>query len=97
MANAISLQEAINLGVFNEDQLNQFAEWKDLDSHVQYQYICQAIINRRKQLRLQWAKMANQPNYSKKPLLREAQKKVEEALRILDQEEELLMVKYAGV
>lgn len=71
-------------------------EWEELDRHLQYQYITQAITNKRRQLRLEWAKMANQPNFSKKPQLLAAQKKIEKALRDLDTDEEALMIEYAG-
>ena len=40
--------------------------------------------------------MANQPNFSKKPHLAAAQKKVQKALEDLEIDEEQLMVEYAG-
>jgi hypothetical protein len=92
----ISFKESIELGKYDAEYLEQYAEWNELDRHLQYQYIVQAIINKRRQLRLQWARLANQPNFSKKPHLADAQKKVEQALRDLDADEEKLMVEYAG-
>lgn len=92
----ISFKESIELGKYQIDYLNQYKEWEELDHHLQYQYITQAITNKRRQLRLEWAKMANQPNFSKKPQLLAAQKKIEKALRDLDTDEEALMIEYAG-
>ncbi len=92
----LSFKDAIELGKYDAAYLEKYAEWRELDRHLQFQFITKAIINRRRQLRMQWANLANQPDYSKKPLLKEAQKKVEDALRELDLEEEHLMVEYAG-
>lgn len=92
----ISFKESIELGKYQIDYLSQYKEWEELDRHLQYQYITQAITNKRRQLRLEWAKMANQPNFSKKPQLLAAQKKIEKALRDLDTDEETLMIEYAG-
>ena len=92
----ISFKESIELGKYDIEYLSQYKEWQELDRHLQYQYIVQAIINKRKQLRLQWARLANQPDFSKKPQLLAAQKKVEQALRDLDSDEEMYMVEFAG-
>ncbi|MCA9368729.1 MAG: hypothetical protein H6773_00635 [Pseudomonadales bacterium] len=92
----ISFKESIELGKYQIDYLSQYKEWQELDRHLQYQYITQAITNKRRQLRLEWAKIANQPNFSKKPQLLAAQKKIEQALRDLDSDEETFMVEYAG-
>lgn len=92
----ISFKESIELGKYQIDYLSQYKEWEELDRHLQYQYITQAITNKRRQLRLEWAKIANQPNFSKKPQLLAAQKKIEQALRNLDTDEEALMIEYAG-
>lgn len=92
----ISFKESIELGKYDVEYLSQYKEWQELDRHLQYQYIVQAIINKRRQLRLQWARLANQPNFSKKPELVTAQKKVEAALVELDRDEEKLMIEYAG-
>ncbi len=92
----ISFKESIELGKYEVEYLQAYKEWQELDRHLQYQYIVQAITNKRRQLRLQWAKLANQPNFSKKPFLADAQKKVERALEELEKDEERLMVEFAG-
>lgn len=96
ISRSISFKESIELGKYEIEYLEQYKEWQELDRHLQYQYIVQAIINKRRQLRLQWARLANQPNFSKKPHLAQAQKKVEIALKKLDEDEESLMVAFAG-
>ncbi len=93
----ITFKESIALGKYDAEYLSQYPEWQELDRHLQFQYISQAIINKRRQLRLQWANLANQPHFSKKPELAAAQKKVEQALIDLDVDEEKYMVEYAGV
>jgi hypothetical protein len=92
----LTFRESIDLGKYEEAYLTQYQEWNNLDKHLKFQFISQAIKNRRRQLRLQWANLANQLNFSKKPHLADAQKKVEQSLRDLDKDEEKLMVQYAG-
>ncbi len=94
--NFLSFKEAIDLGKYDDEFLSQYDEWKKMDNQLKFQFISQAIKNRRYQLRLQWANLANQLNFSKKPQLAQAQKKVEHALKLLDEDEEVLMIEYAG-
>ncbi|MBP9820427.1 hypothetical protein KBC79_06875 [Candidatus Woesebacteria bacterium] len=92
----LSFAESIELGKYDQEYLSQYQEWRELDRQLKFQFISKAIKKRRLQLRLQWANLANQPNFSKKPHLLDAQKKVEQALVDLDKDEEVLMVEYAG-
>jgi hypothetical protein len=92
----LTFKESIEMGKYEEDFLSQYQEWGTFDRHIKFQFISQAIINRRRQIRMQWANLANQLNFSKKPHLALAQKKVEQALKELDEDEERLMVEYAG-
>ncbi len=92
----ITFKEAIELGKYEPHFLSQFPEWEDFDAQIQYQYVIQAIQNRRRQLRQQWATLANQLNFSEKPHLKEAQHKVEKAMKDLSADEERLIVLYAG-
>lgn len=93
----LTFKESIQLGKYDETYLSQYQEWVDMDDHLRFQFISQALQNRRRQLRIQWANLANQMDFSKKPYLTEAQQKVEQALRDLSDDEEKLMVKYAGM
>lgn len=96
MTNTLTFKEAIDMGVYDENQLGEYPEWQSMTDHIRFQFISQALINRRRQLRQQWAGLANQLDFSKKPHLKQAQKKVEQALRDLNDDEEQLFVKYAG-
>jgi len=91
-----SFEKAIELGEYDPAFLERFPVWSGMSRHSQYEFVHQALTNRRKQLRLQWADMANQPDFSKKPHLMEAQKKIQDAMHKLIEEEELLQVEYAG-
>lgn len=93
---SIPFEQAIEMGEYDPEFLSQYPEWKKLTKHIQYQYIRTALINRRKQLRLQWAELNNQLDYRLKPHLATAKQKVEQALRALNDEEERLIVEYAG-
>lgn len=92
----ISFEKAIELGEYSPQFLSQYPEWKQMSRHVQYQFIKQALDNRHKQLRRQWADLNNQLDYRLKPHLAEAKKKVEQAMQELNVEEEQIMVEYAG-
>jgi hypothetical protein len=96
IASAITFKEAIELGKYEPDFLAQFPEWKTFDAQIQYQFVIKALHNRRKQLRLQWAELCTQLDFSKKPHLEVAQRKVEQAIRDLNDDEERLIVQYAG-
>jgi hypothetical protein len=92
----LSFKEAIEMGKYDEAFLNQYSEWRGFDRQIKLQFITKALTNRRLQLRKQWASLANQLDFSAKPHLLEAQKRVEQALRELNQDEERILVEYAG-
>lgn len=92
----LSFKEAVEMGKYEPTYLSQYKEWAKYDRQIQIQFITQAISNRRRLLRLQWAGLNNQLDFSKKPHLKEALKKVEQALRDLNADEERLFVEYAG-
>lgn len=92
----LTFKESIDMGKYEEEYLDQYQEWQEMDDHIKFQFISKAIINRRRQLRIQWANLANNLDFSKKPHLKEAQKKIEQAIRDLNDDEEMLQVKYAG-
>lgn len=92
----LTFKEAIDMGKYDENFLSQYNEWELMDDHIRFQFISKAIANKRRQLRIQWANLANNLDFSKKPHLKEAQKKVEQAIRDLNDDEEMLQVQYAG-
>ena len=92
----LTFKEAIDMGKYQEEYLAQYDEWQQMDDHIRFQFISKAIANKRLQLRIQWANLANNLDFSKKPHLKAAQKKVEDAIHDLNDDEEELQVKYAG-
>ncbi|MBI1872065.1 hypothetical protein HYS10_01460, partial [Candidatus Collierbacteria bacterium] len=53
----MTLQKAIDMGEYDPDFLATFPEWHQLSRHMQWQTIREALINRRRQLRVQWAEV----------------------------------------
>ena len=94
-APTMTLQKAVDLGEYDPDYLSIFPEWGQLSRHVQWQMVREALHNRRKQLMVQWAEVANQPDLSKKPHLALAMKNIQKHLDHLQGEEEKLQVEYS--
>jgi hypothetical protein len=92
---AMSLQEAIELGEYDPVFLSQYPEWQSLSHHVQFEYIRKGLDNRRKQLLTHWAELTNVLEFSKKPKVQEAVKKVEQQVADLLKEKERLYVEYS--
>ena len=92
----LSFKEVINMGKYEPEYLAQYPEWATFDKQIQFQYITQGIVNRRKQLRTQWAGLNNQLDFSKKPQLKPALQRIEQALKDLNADEERLFIEYAG-
>ncbi len=86
----ITLQRAVDLGEYDPEYLSSFPEWHDLTPHLQWRMVHQAIKNRRTSLMVNWAEVANQPNYSQKPHLKPIQASIEKQLKQLQDDEESL-------
>ncbi|OGD83024.1 hypothetical protein A2572_01020 [Candidatus Collierbacteria bacterium RIFOXYD1_FULL_40_9] len=86
----ITLQRAVDLGEYDPEYLASFSEWHDLTPHLQWRMVHQAIKNRRTSLNVNWAEIANQPNYSQKPHLKPIQESIERQLKQLQNDEESL-------
>ncbi len=94
-ASGIALGKAIDMGEYNPDYLATFPEWFSLSRHVQWVMIRQGLKNRTVQLRVHWAEVVNQPDFSKKPYLKIALKNIEDQLKKLQSDEERLQVEYS--
>jgi len=92
----LSFKEAIAMGKYEPSFFAEYPEWVTFDRAIQFQYISQGIANRRRLLRIQWAGLNNQLDFSKKPYLKTAVEKVEKAIKDLNEDEERLFVEYAG-
>jgi len=91
----MTLQKAIDMGEFDPDFLATFPEWHQLSRHIRWEMVRQGLHNRRRQLRIHWAEIANQPDFSKKPHLSSALKNIEKQLDELQVDEERLQVEYS--
>lgn len=91
----MTLQKAVEMGEFSPKYLATFAEWHTLSRHVQFQFINKAIINRRKQLLMQYAEMNNVLDFRLKPEMQKAIKNVLAQLDSLDAEREKFLIEYS--
>jgi hypothetical protein len=94
-SSTMNLQKAIELGEYDPKFLSGFAEWHSLSRHSQFQYIRQALDNRRRHLIMQWAEINNVLDFSKKPHLQEALRNIEEQMRKLREDKEKLYIEYS--
>lgn len=98
-ANAISksmtLQKAVDMGEYDPEFLGNFAEWHSLTRMMQWNYVRQAIKNRKRFLLLQWAEIANILDLRLKPELKEALKNIEKQQEKVNQDEERLQIDFA--
>jgi hypothetical protein len=91
----MTLQKAVDFGEYDPKFLSNFPEWHTLSKHIRFQYIKQALDNRRKQLLTQWAELNNVLNFRTKPEIHQALKNVESQLNILENDREKLYVEYS--
>lgn len=92
----MTLQKAVDLGEYDPEYLSKLDGWNDLTSHLQWRMVHQAIKNRRTSLMVNWAEIANHPNFSKKPELKKIQESIENKLKQLQNDEEELENFYLG-
>jgi len=91
----MTLQKAVDMGEYNPKYLSTFPEWYDLSRHMQFQFVKQAIENRRKQLLIQYAEMNNVLDLRLKPEIKEAMKSVHDQLKKVETDREKLLVEYS--
>lgn len=90
----MTLEKAVEMGEYDPDNLMVFPEWHQLSKHLQWAYISKGIENRRKFLRVQWARIANAPDYSQKPHLQSTLRGIEKQTNDLQLDEERLSSEY---
>lgn len=90
----MTFEKAIELGEYEPEYLEGFPEWHQFTKHVKWSYVRQALKNRMRMLRVQWAEIANQPNLSEKPHLKAALKGVERQIDQVQMDEEKLQVEF---
>ncbi|MBU1088464.1 hypothetical protein KKA02_01105 [Patescibacteria group bacterium] len=95
LGSLVNLDKAIELGEYDVNYLSRFDEWKELPRNSQWQLIRRAIRNRKTLLRVNYAEIFNQLNFSEKPELAKALKNVEKQLKKLNEDEEKLQIEYS--
>lgn len=92
---AITLQKAVEMGEYDPKYLSGFAQWHGLSRHTQFEFIRQALDNRRRHLVSQWAELNNVLDFSKKPYLQQGLKNIEDQMKALDADRERLYLEYS--
>jgi len=64
------LQMAVEMGEYDPKYLSTFLEWQRLSKNMRWQTIRRALRNRKRLLRLNYAEIFNQLDFSKKPELK---------------------------
>jgi len=95
LTKGLTLQKAVDMGEYRVDYLSIFPEWLQLSRIMQWNLIRQAFKNRRRFLRVQYAEIINQLDYSKKPYLAEAAQNVHNQIREMTNDEEKYQVEYS--
>lgn len=92
---SLTFEKAIELGEYHPEYLAQFPVWHTLSRFMQFEFIVQALSNRRKQLLRQWMELNRANDFRLKPHLMEASKNVEQQLEKLRIDKEKLYTKYS--
>lgn len=91
----MTLEKAIELGEYEPDYLATFPEWHTLTKHVQWEYVNRALKNREGQVMQQYAAVNNILDFSRKPEAHAALKNVEKQMKIVRDDRERLLIKFA--
>lgn len=91
----LTFEKAIELGEYHPEYLSQFPVWDTLSRFMQFEFITQALANRRKQLLRQWMEINRANDFRLKPHLMEASRNVEAQLEILRKEKEVLYTQFS--
>ena len=89
---SVSLREAIEMREYGPKYLSTRAEWQKMSKNMQWQMVRRALKNRRKFLRINYAEIFNQLDFSKKPELKSAMENVQKQIERLQEDEEKLQV-----
>lgn len=92
---SMTFEKAIELGEYHPDYLSGFPVWHTLTRFMQFEFITQALVNRRKQLLRQWMEINRANDFRLKPHLVEASKNIEKQLEVLREEKEKLYAEYS--
>lgn len=90
----MTLDKAVELGEYDPNFLSTFPEWAGFTTYIRWNYIRQAIKNRRRFLMLNWAETNNVLDFRLKPEMKGVLDKINQQLNFLNQEEERLRIEY---
>ncbi len=90
-----TLKDAVRMGEFEPEFLTQFEDWNELTRNMQFQYIREAIENRRKILLQQYVALYNTLNFSQNPELQKACDNNVAQLEAMMKRKEELYVEYS--
>ncbi|MCX7928740.1 MAG: hypothetical protein N2558_03590 [Patescibacteria group bacterium] len=90
----ITLRQAIEYGEYDVTYLSTFPEWHELPKHMQFEYLNEAMDNRRKQLLQHWAYINRTSNWSVRDDLKEISAGIEKQLDELERDRQKIMAEY---
>ncbi|MCS7092082.1 MAG: hypothetical protein NZM26_01880 [Patescibacteria group bacterium] len=91
---ALTLRQAIEYGEYDVAYLSTFPEWHELPKHIQFEYLNEAMDNRRKQLLQHWAYINRTSNWSVRDDLKEISAGIEKQLDELERDRQKIMAEY---
>mgnify|MGYP001562215343 CR=1 FL=1 len=92
---SMTFEKAVDLGEYHPEYLAGFPVWHTLSRFMQFEFIVQALTNRRKQLLRQWMEVNRANDFRLKPHLMEASKNIEQQLEKLRIDKEKLYTEYS--
>ncbi len=90
----MTLQKSVDMGEYNPDYLSTFPEWHELSKHIQFQFIQNAMENRRHQLLSQYASISNVLDFRLKPELKQTLENIHKQLKKIDDDFEEISMEY---
>ena len=92
----LNLQQAVDMGEYDPENLANFSEWHTLSTYLQFQLVRKALDIRYRQLMLQYAELNNVLDLREKLQVQQAIKNVEKQLRLFEQDREDLFVYFTN-
>ena len=90
----MTLEKAVEMGEYDPAFLSTFPEWVTFSNYIRWNYIRQAIKNRRRFLLLNWAETNNVLDFRLKPEMKEVLDRINKQLEELNRNEEKLRIEY---
>lgn len=91
---SMTLEKAVEMGEYDPNFLSTFPEWAGFSEYIRWNYIRQAIHNRRRFLMQNWAETNNVLDLRLKPEMKQVLDRINDQIVALNQAEEKLRVEY---